>query len=375
MYKVDEVLGINQSEWTDWTWQQSQSIKVFRSLREKWPWLEDNVESTSSYFQLQITPYYLSLLDLQNSQDPLAKICIPSVQELNWKPHELVDPIGDRVNNEELQHSPTPAIVHRYADRCLLFLTPLCSSYCRYCFRREMVAKPENVFSKKVLQDSFEYIQNTTSLREVILSGGDPLLWSDNKLAEVLKTLDQISHLQSLRIHTRFPVFNPFRITDDFVSLLASLSKPMTIMLHIMHPRELTPELRKALQKLKKAGLNLFNQSVLIKDCNDDRETLQSLSEGLVNCGVVPKYLHLLDLARGTSHFRVSIAKAQSLLAELRKEISSHLVPQFMLEIPGGYGKISIDGPYFQKIEGSENQYLLQSPIYPEKKIYYKDIL
>ncbi|MBY0386032.1 KamA family radical SAM protein, partial [bacterium] len=255
------------------------------------------------------------------------------------------------------------------------FLTPLCSSYCRYCFRREMVAKPKNVFSKKILQDSMDYIQNTTSLQEVILSGGDPLLWSDHKLSEVLQKLDKISHLKSLRIHTRFPVFNPFRVTNEFVNLLESLAKPVTILLHVMHPRELTPELSNALQKLNDAGIKLSNQSVLIKGCNDNVETLKELNELLSENGVTSKYIHLLDLARGTSHFRLSLQKAQELLAELKKQIPSPLMPQFMLEIPGGYGKISIDGPYFQKMQSSDQNYMLQSPIHLQKKIVYQDIV
>lgn len=375
MHKVDDVLSTKQSQWTDWVWQQSHAIKDFKTLREKVPWLENSVEETASHFQLQITPYYFSLLDPGNPQDPLAKICIPSVRELLWKDNELADPIGDRVNDSELKHSPTPAIVHRYSDRCLLFLTPLCSSYCRYCFRREMVAKPENSFSKQILQDSLEYIRKTTSLREVILSGGDPLLWNDNKLAEVLQKLDQISHLDLLRIHTRFPIFNPYRITDELVQLLVSLAKPVTMMLHVMHPRELTPDLRLVLQKLSKAGVRLLNQSVLIKDCNDDVKILKELSEGLADSGVLPKYLHLLDLARGTSHFRVSIEKAQSLFRELQEDLPASLTPQLMLEIPGGYGKISVFGSHFQKVDSVSNNYILQSPIYPEKKVLYQDIL
>ena len=375
MNQVDQRLGINQSQWTDWTWQQSHAIKDFKTLRKKAPWLEGHVEATAEHFQLQMTPYYFSLLDLQNPEDPLAKICIPSIQELTWKENELVDPIGDRVNNQELQHSPTPAIVHRYSDRCLLFLTPLCSSYCRYCFRREMVAKPEKIFSKKILQQSIDYIQSTTTLREVILSGGDPLLWNDNKLAEVLQTLDSMTHLQKLRIHTRFPIFNPFRITDELVQIFAALSKPVTIMLHVMHPRELTPELQQALHKLTQAGVTLLNQGVLIKGCNDNSRTLKELSESLTKHGVLPKYLHLLDLARGTSHFRVSIEDAQNLLIELQKSLPQQLIPEFMLEIPGGYGKISIRSSYFQKVDSEVNNYILQSPIYPQKKIFYRDAL
>lgn len=375
MYKTDEVLGINHPSWTDWTWQQSNAIKNFASLRQKMPWLPADIEKTATHFQLQITPHYFSLLDLNNPEDPLAKICVPSLQELIWREDELVDPIGDRVNTPERNHSPTAALVHRYPDRCLLFLTPLCAAYCRYCFRREMVAKPENTFSADVIEASFDYIEKTPSIREVILSGGDPLLWSDAKLEIILKRLDKIPHIRGLRIHTRFPVFNPFRITPAFAQMLASLKKPVVMMIHTMHPREITSELQEALGRLRKAGIPLLNQSVLVKGCNDDVEVLKELSYRLNDCGVVPQYLHMLDLARGTSHFRVSIQKAQQLMRELRGRLSGFMIPQLMLEIPGGYGKISVESSMLQKYIDANGDvvYTLESPHLPGKFLQYTD--
>lgn len=375
MDKIDEVLSTNSPSWTDWTWQQSHAIKDFSILRHKMTWLPQNLEQTSKHFQLQITPYYFSLLDANDPEDPLAKICIPSLAELNWREEELIDPIGDRLNVKDMNHSPTPALVHRYKDRCLLFLTPLCASYCRYCFRREMVAKPENTFSAEVLESSFQYIQNTPSIREVILSGGDPLLWSDNKLASIFDRLNTILHLRSVRIHTRFPVFNPFRITESFVKMLAQSQKPLTVMIHTMHAREITPELQEALGKLRKAGITLLNQTVLVKGCNDNVEILKELSYRLNECGVVPQYLHMMDLALGTSHFRVSITKAQQLMRELHGHISGFLIPQLMLEIPGGFGKISIESSMIQKAsrDQDESVYVLESPHRPGKLFTYKD--
>lgn len=358
--------------WSDWVWQQTHAIKDFSQLKKQLPWVENGLEATSKYFRLQVTPYYLKLLDAGNPQDPLAKICIPSLQELITSEQERVDPIGDRVNTEELKHSPTEAIVHRYPDRCLLLLTPLCSSYCRYCFRREIVSKAENLISGDVLEKSFEYIENTPQLREVILSGGDPLLLSDNKLADILKRLDGVKHLRSVRIHTRFPIFNPFRITDDFVKTLSAFSRPLTLMLHVMHPREVTEEFKEAMQKLRKAGIVLLNQSVLIKGCNDDVETIKELSYCLADCGIVPQYLHLLDLAKGTSHFRVSIEQAQKIMQELRGRISGHLIPQLTLEIPGGYGKIPMEKNYYQQL--TKDSYELNSPHLPNKTLNYRDL-
>lgn len=374
MYKVDEVLGT--CEWTDWMWQQSNSIKDISVLRHKIPWLELGVEQTSKVFQFQVTPYYLSLLDLQNPQDPLAKICLPSLAELRWHEGELADPIGDRVVDQERNHKPAPCIVHRYPDRCLLFLTPLCSSYCRYCFRREMVAKPENTFLSNEIEESLVYIEQTSHLREVIFSGGDPLLLSDEKLKKVLQRLSRVPHLRVLRFHTRFPIFNPFRVTDELVEIFRGLNKPVIFMVHTMHPREITTELKQAFQKLREAGVMLLNQSVLVKGCNDDVETLKELSYSLCEQGVVNQYLHVMDLARGTSHFRVPLQKAQQLMRQLRGRLSGHLIPQLMLDIPGGFGKIPVENSLIEHV-GQENGqivYALKSPHLPHKTVTYKDI-
>ncbi len=358
--------------WADWVWQQTHAIKDFSQLQKQIPWLKEGTQATAASFRLQVTPYYLSLLHPADPHDPLAKICIPDLQEMITAEHELIDPIGDRVNNEQLQHSPTAAIVHRYPDRCLLMLTPLCASYCRYCFRREIVGKAENSHSQEVINESFKYIQNNKQLREVILSGGDPLLLSDAKLADVLQNLQGVSHLRGLRIHTRFPIFNPFRVTDDFVKMLTEFSLPVVVMLHVMHPREVTQDFKAAITKLRKAGVVLLNQSVLIKGCNDDAETLKELSYQLGDCGIIPLYLHMLDRAKGTSHFRVSIERAQDIMQNLRGKISGHLIPQLMLEIPGGYGKIPVDKQFYQK--RSENSYQLSSPHLTQTTINYRDL-
>lgn len=360
----------SESDWRDWIWQQNHALKNVTQLRELAPWLESGLEKTSQNFQFQITPYYLSLLNLNEMNDPLAKITFPTLAELDWKSDEFSDPIGDRVHGEQRQHQPTPAIVHRYPDRCLLFLTPLCSSYCRYCFRRELVAKPENTFSKNVLEKSVQYIADTTSLREVILSGGDPLLMSDEKLGGFLSRLAEIPHLRTLRIHTRFPVFNPFRITPSLLQVFSEIKLPLTMMVHVMHPREVTDEFKIAMRRLQKAGVLLLNQSVLIKDCNDKAEILKELSYKLVECGIVPQYLHILDRARGTSHFRVSVERAQQILREIRGQLPGYMIPQLTLDIPGGHGKIPLEAPYFQEHQGAYN---ITSPLSQSARLTYQD--
>lgn len=359
----------SESNWRDWIWQQNHALKNVSQLRELAPWLESGLEETSENFQFQITPYYLSLLNLNEKNDPLAKITFPTLAELDWKSDELSDPIGDHIDEEGRHHHPTPAIVHRYPDRCLLFLTSLCSSYCRYCFRRELVAKPENTFPKNVLEESMDYIKKTSSLREVILSGGDPLLMSDEKLRGVLSCLAEIPHLRTLRIHTRFPIFNPFRITPSLLNVFAEIKIPLTMMVHVMHPREVTEEFKAAMRSLQKMGVILLNQSVLIKGCNDKAETLKELSYKLAECGIVPQYLHLLDRARGTSHFRVSVERAQQIFREIRGQLPGYMIPQLTLDIPGGHGKIPMEAPYFQVHEG---RYDITSPLSLETRLTYR---
>lgn len=367
---------MDKQTWTDWQWQQSQAFREIQHLQKEIKWLENDLTEVSRSFQFQVTPYYLSLIDKNNPEDPLARLIFPSIKEAIWKDEEMQDPIGDRAFRNEQPLNPTPAIVHRYPDRCLLFLTPLCSSYCRYCFRREIVSKPQNNFTSQDIEEALEYIKKTPVLKEVILTGGDPLVWGDQKLMSLLKRIDQIPHVRMIRLHTRFPVFNPFRITPEFVEGLESLSKPVSIIVHVMHYREITAEFKQAMLRLYKAGVMLLNQSVLVKGCNDSVDVLRELSYSLLESKIKPQYLHLMDLARGTSHFRLPLSEAQNLLLQLRGTCPGYLIPQLMLDIPGGYGKVPVELSSIKKVEvlKGENLYHIRSPLLPDQPIVYKDV-
>lgn len=341
------------------------------------PWLEPGVDATAAHFSLTITPYYLSLIDRTDPGDPLARMVIPSRRELDWEPEELPDPIGDRTVNEDMNNAPTPAIVHRYPDRCLLLLTPTCASYCRYCFRREIVGKSESLLPADLVQEGIAYIRATPAIKEVILSGGDPLTVQDGKLGRVLAQLDGIDHLRAIRIHSRFPVFNPFRVTDELCRVLEGLRHPIWMVVHVCHPREITPELEAAMRRLRRAGVSLLNQSVLLAGVNDDVETLKELSYRLAACGVKPYYLHYMDLAQGTSHFRVPILRAMDLMKQLRGHLSGYMIPELILDIPSGYGKIRMEHSSVREVrqEGGRVILTVESPHIPGKLLRYEEVV
>jgi lysine 2,3-aminomutase len=366
----------NNDKWSNWTWQQSNAIRSFDELKARFPWIERDVEKTSKYFNFQVTPYYLDLIDPNNPDDPIGRMILPTNNEIVFQPEELEDPIGDRVNSEDLHNSPMKTIVHRYEDRCLLFLTPLCSSYCRYCFRREIVSKPENMFSKDLIDAGLDYIRSHTEIKEVIFSGGDPLLVSDSKLAPILKELDAIPHLRSIRFHTRFPVFNPFRVTDELCSMLSALTKPVAMVVHVCHPNEVTAEFISATTKLIQSKVILLNQGVLLKGVNDSLPVMKELCYKLAEAHVKPYYIHYMDLAQGTSHFRIPILDAMELFKSLRGHISGYLIPQLILDIPGGYGKIPLEHSFIHTINtvDGKTEILVESPT-TGKFLKYKEVL
>lgn len=275
--------------------------------------------------------------DVKN--DPVAKQYIPQARELKILPEESADPIGDDV------HSPVKGIVHRYPDRVLFKPANVCAVYCRYCFRRESVG-PKGIKGSDILNDderseALDYIRAHPEIYEVILTGGDPLVLSPRQLTEIMDELNTIEHLQVIRFHTRVPIANPARITPALIDALKS-EKAIYMALHVNHAQELIEETRTALKALHKAGINLLSQSVLLKGVNDKAETLADLYRNLVALSVKPYYLHHPDLAPGTSHFRLSIAEGQRIIGELRGHLSGLCQPTYMLDIPGGHGKVPL---------------------------------
>jgi lysine 2,3-aminomutase len=293
----------------------------------------DGLRPVAAMYAVAITPPLADLIDVRDPDDPIARQFVPSEAERETATGERSDPIGDD------RHSPVPGIVHRYDDRVLLKLTHVCPVYCRFCFRREMVGPGEDqVLSPAALDAALGYIAAHSGIWEVILTGGDPFMLSPRRLAEVTGRLADIAHVKVLRWHTRMPVADPERITDELVRAIKS-SKATYIAVHANHPRELSHAVQRACAKLIDAGIPLLSQSVLLKGVNDDVATLEALMRALVETRIQPYYLHHLDLAPGTSHFRVPIAEGQRLMRELRARASGLCQPHYVLDIPDGYAK------------------------------------
>jgi lysine 2,3-aminomutase len=293
----------------------------------------DALEPVAARYAIALTPAIAGLIDPNDAADPIARQFVPSASEIQIQPYERADPIGDE------RHSPVKGIVHRYTDRVLLKLTYVCPVYCRFCFRREMVGPGEDqVLGGADLDAALSYIAGHPEIWEVILTGGDPFMLSPRRLAEVTARLSAIAHVKILRWHTRMPVADPERVSDELAHAITS-PKTSYVAVHVNHPRELTEAARGAVSRLIAAGCVLLSQSVLLKGVNDDIETLEALMRVLVEARIQPYYLHHMDLAPGTSHFRISIAEGQALMRELRARASGLCQPHYVLDIPGGYAK------------------------------------
>jgi lysine 2,3-aminomutase len=280
-------------------------------------------------------------IDKTDPDDPIARQFVPDVAELDHRPEELVDPIGDDA------HSPVEGVVHRYPDRVLLKLTHICAVYCRFCFRREMVGpgKPAGL-SPAALKTAFEYIRSQPKIWEVILTGGDPLVLSPRRLRAVMKNLAAIDHVKVVRIHTRIPVADPARVTADLVRAIKIKGRPTYVAVHVNHPHELTTQARTACARLADAGIPLLSQTVLLAGINDKPDVMDALMRALVECRIKPYYLHHGDLAPGTGHLRTDIMTGQELMRRLRGRASGLCQPTYVLDIPGGHGKSPI-GPNY----------------------------
>jgi lysine 2,3-aminomutase len=284
-------------------------------------------------YAIAVTPAIADLIDASDPDDPIARQFVPSAAEAHAQTYERPDPIGDEA------HSPVRGIVHRYTDRVLLKLTLVCPVYCRFCFRREMVGSGgDAMLSGADLDAAICYIAAHPEIWEVILTGGDPFMLSPRRLAEITARLSAIAHVKILRWHTRMPVADPERVSTELVHAIQT-QKTTYVAVHVNHPRELTDAARRAAARLSAAGFSLLSQSVLLKGVNDDVATLEALMRALVEARIQPYYLHHMDLAPGTAHFRTSIAEGQALMRELRARSSGLCQPHYVLDIPGGYAK------------------------------------
>ena len=297
------------------------------------------LREVAAQFSVSITPAMTDLIKTDDTADPIAAQFVPSEKELEIEEDELSDPISDK------PFTPVKGIVHRYPDRLLLKLLETCPVYCRFCFRREQVGSNGTFLSEAEQNVALEYIRNHKEIWEVILSGGDPLLLSPRRLADVFAQLNNIEHVKVIRIHTRVPVVAPERITNELIRSLKG-KKPVYVLLHANHAHEFTQAAKDSCAALVDAGIPMLSQSVLLRGVNDSAEALESLMRTFVENRIKPHYLHHGDLARGTKHFRLPLKSAQSLLRTLRGKISGLCQPTYILDIPGGHGKIPV-GPNY----------------------------
>jgi lysine 2,3-aminomutase len=305
----------------------------------------EEIEAVAGRYAVAVTPAMLDLIDPTDENDPIARQFVPSAAELDIRPEELADPIGDDA------HAPVKGIVHRYPDRVLLKALHACPVYCRFCFRREMVGPGGAGLSGAELNAAIAYVAERPEVFEVILTGGDPMMLSPRRLSDILDRLDAIPHLGVVRLHTRVPVVDPERVGKALTDALRGREKAIWVAVHANHPREITDAAKQALRRLAEAGAALVSQTVLLRGVNDDPAVLEALFRELVKARVKPYYLHHCDLAPGTAQFRTGIEDGWRLMKALRGRLSGLAQPTYVLDIPGGHGKVPV-GPGY--LEGSD---------------------
>jgi len=324
-------------------WQQAlkESLTSADQLAERFAIDPQSLRAVTERYPLRITPYYLGLIETIG--DPIWRQCVPDIRELDDR--GLTDPLGE----EDL--SPVPAVIHRYPDRVVFLASGSCASYCRFCTRKRKVGCAGMCLSFRELRAGIDYIAATPQIKDVILSGGDPLLLPDPVLGDLLARIRAIPHVEIIRIGSRIPVTLPERITDQLCGLLKRFA-PLYLNTHFNNPRELTPQSAAACAKLADAGIPLGNQTVLLRQVNDDPRTLAELFRGLLKVRVRPYYLHQMDLTCGTAHFRTSIATGLKIMKSLRGPVSGLAIPHYVVDLPGGKGKVPLVPEYLERREG-----------------------
>lgn len=334
--------NISPEDWNSWSWQLRNRVTTLAQLEQHLVLTEEEragVILSGNKLALAVTPHFFNLVHPTDPDDPIRRQVIPRIEESWDNPEEMADPCG------EDSHMPVPGLVHRYPDRVLFLVTDRCASYCRYCTRSRVVSGVGEQELHTEFEAAFRYLEQHTEIRDVLLSGGDALLLSDAKLESILKRLRAIPHLEFLRIGSRVPIFLPQRVTPALCEMLAKYH-PLWMSVHVNHPRELTVEVKEALERLANHGIPLGNQSVLLRGVNDDPATYKTLVQKLLRCRVRPYYLYQCDLIKGSSHLRTSVAKGIEIIENLRGHTSGYAVPQFVIDAPGGGGKVPVNPDY-----------------------------
>jgi lysine 2,3-aminomutase len=334
--------NVSEREWNDWRWQLRHRITTYEQLKEILELTSEEIEGikhSKGRLALAVTPYFASLMDPFNPNCPIRRQAIPRVEEIHLSKNEMVDPLG------EDKHSPVPGLVHRYPDRVLLLVTDQCAVYCRYCTRRRLVGSHERSITQGNFEEVLRYLKSHRKVRDVLLSGGDPLLLENERLEEILSRLRALPHIELLRIGTRVPVTLPQRITGGLVRMLKKYH-PLMISIHFTHPKEITEAVRRACSELADGGIPLGSQTVLLKGINDKPYIMKKLVQELLKIRVRPYYIYQCDLAMGTEHFRTSVATGIQIIEKLRGHTTGYAVPTYVVDAPGGGGKIPLQPDY-----------------------------
>ena len=345
---------VPDEKWNDWRWQLSHRLNSVEEIEKVVPLTESERKAlqSSGLFRVDITPYFISLIDPDDPNDPVRKQIIPRSDELQAFTAMMEDSLA------EDRHSPVPGLVHRYPDRVLMLVTTQCASYCRYCTRSRIVGDPGQTFSQQEFDAQIEYLKRTPQVRDVLLSGGDPLVLAPKILEKILTRLREIPHIEIVRIGSRVPVFLPMRITQELCDMLSQFH-PLWINIHINHPNEISQELADACDRMARAGIPLGNQSVLLAGVNDCVHIQRELVQKITRIRVRPYYLYQCDLVEGAGHFRTPVAKGIEIIEGLRGHTSGYAVPQFIVDAPGGGGKIPVMPNY--QISASDHKVILRN--------------
>ena len=346
---------VKAEDWNDWKWHLRNKIQTVEDLKkvvEIDEVEEEAINQCLKALRMAITPYYLSLIDLNDPHDPVRAQSVPTIAELDWAEEDLEDPLSEDID------SPVSGLTHRYPDRALLLVTDQCAMYCRHCTRRRFAGQSDAALPMSQIENAIAYIAKTPVIRDVLISGGDPLLLADDKLEHIIKLLYEIPHVEVVRLGSRLPVVLPQRITDDLCNMLKKYH-PIWLNTHFTHPKEITPESSAACEKLANAGVPLGNQSVLLAGVNDCVHVMKELVQGLVKIRVRPYYIYQCDLSQGLTHFRTPVAKGIEIIEGLRGHTSGYAVPTFVVDAPGGGGKIPVMPTYI--ISHAANKVILRN--------------
>ncbi len=357
-------------EWNDWKWQLRNRIMDVETLNKVIKLTEEDkraIEHSLEFLRMAITPYYASLIDPNDPFDPIRLQAVPSVHELTVAPEDMLDPLHEDVD------SPTPGLTHRYPDRVLLLVTDRCSMYCRHCTRRRKAGETDKAMPLEYVDKAVEYLKEHTEVRDVLISGGDPLTLPTAHLEKIIQKIATVPSVEIIRIGSRTPVVLPQRIDDELIDMLKKY-KTIWLNTHFNHPVEITPESIHALDKLVEAGIPLGNQSVLLRGINDNPEIMKCLVQKLVKYRVRPYYMYQCDLSQGLSHFRTTVAKGLEIMEYLRGHTSGFAVPTYVIDAPHGGGKIPVMPQYL--ISYGENKVILRNYegglfVYEEPKEYH----